>query len=143
MATYFYAGSTNCFYIPSEGAILPSDAVEITEERYQTLLEGTALGKVITADAQGYPTLPETVPATAEQNKVKAMAILASTDWTTAADVANVTNDPYLSNQAEFIAYRNEIRKIAVRPEAGDLVWVDAPVEVWFPQVEVPAPALV
>jgi hypothetical protein len=70
-------------------------------------------------------------PPTAEQNQATAVGILESTDWTTIADVANPINNPYLANQDEFLAYRNEIRKIAVYPTAGDLVWVTPPVEVW------------
>ena len=75
---------------------------------------------------------PPPVPPTAEQNKTTASQLLANTDWTTIPDIANpVVNDPYLANQDEFIAYRNEIRKIAVYPTAGDLVWATPPIEVW------------
>jgi hypothetical protein len=70
-------------------------------------------------------------PPTAAQNQAKAVDILDSTDWTTIADVANPINNPYLANQDEFLAYRNEIRKIAVYPTAGDLVWATPPIEVW------------
>ena len=70
-------------------------------------------------------------PPTAEQNQATAVGILESTDWTTIADVASPLNSPHLSNQDEFLAYRNEIRKIAVYPTAGDLVWAAPPVEVW------------
>ena len=75
---------------------------------------------------------PPPVPPTAEQNKNTASQLLANTDWTTIPDIANpVVNDPYLANQDEFITYRNEIRKIAVYPTAGDLVWATPPTEVW------------
>lgn len=75
---------------------------------------------------------PPPVPPTAEQNKTTASQLLANTDWTTIPDIANpVVNDPYLANQDEFITYRNEIRKIAVYPTAGDLVWATSPIEVW------------
>jgi hypothetical protein len=47
---YSYAGSTNCFYTDNA----PSDAVEITDERYQELLAGMAEGKVIVS-VDGYP----------------------------------------------------------------------------------------
>jgi hypothetical protein len=77
------------------------------------------------------PVPPPPVPPTAEQNKATASQLLANTDWTTIADVASPINDPYLENQDEFIAYRNEIRKIAVYPTAGDLVWATPPIEVW------------
>jgi hypothetical protein len=77
-------------------------------------------------------TPPPPVPPTAEQNKTTASQLLANTDWTTIPDIANpVVNDPYLANQDEFITYRNEIRKIAVYPTAGDLVWATPPIEVW------------
>ena len=47
---YSYAGSTNCFYTDNA----PSDAVEITDERYQELLAGMAEGKTILSKA-GHP----------------------------------------------------------------------------------------
>ena len=76
---------------------------------------------------------PPVVPVpTADENKATASGLLTATDWTTIADVSNPqTANPYLANQAEFIAYRNEIRKVAVYPTAGDLVWPVVPVEVW------------
>ena len=76
---------------------------------------------------------PPVVPVpTADENKATASGLLTATDWTTIADVSNPqTANPYLANQAEFIAYRNEIRKVAVYPTEGDLVWPVVPVEVW------------
>jgi len=65
-------------------------------------------------------------------NKATASQLLANTDWTTIADVASPTNNPYLGNQEEFIAYRNIIRAIAVYPPAGDIVWAIPPTEVWI-----------
>ena len=76
-----------------------------------------------------YPPPPS--PPTAENNKATAVYLLDESDWTTIADVASPINNPYLANQDEFLAYRNEIRKIAVYPTAGDLVWATPPVEVW------------
>jgi hypothetical protein len=76
-----------------------------------------------------YPLPP--MPSTANKNKAIAVNLLTATDWTTVADVANPINSPYLANQAAFISYRNEIRKIAVDPIAGDIVWATQPVEVW------------
>ena len=74
---------------------------------------------------------PPYVP-TAEANKATASGLLTATDWTTIADVGNPQMaNPYLANQAEFIAYRNTIRQIAVYPVAGNLTWATVPVEVW------------
>jgi hypothetical protein len=120
---YSYAGSTNCFYTDNA----PDDAVEITDERYQELLAGMAEGKVIFSKA-GHP---EFYVQTAEQNKATASGLLSASDWTTIPDVANPINDPYLANQNAFIAYRSEVRKIAVNPVAGNLVWATAPTEEW------------
>ena len=64
-------------------------------------------------------------------NKATASSLLAGTDWTTIADVASPTNNPYLGNQSDFIAYRNVIRAIAVYPPAGQVTWPTAPTEIW------------
>lgn len=62
--------------------------------------------------------------------KKQASALLYETDWTTIPDVSDPANSPYLTNQAEFIAWRNEIRKLAVNPVA-DPVFPPKPNEVW------------
>jgi len=75
---------------------------------------------------------PPVIPVpTAAENKSTASGLLSATDWTTIADVASPINSPYLTNQAEFISYRNTIRGIAVNPIAGDLTWPVVPTEVW------------
>lgn len=77
-----------------------------------------------------YPPPPE--PPTADQNKQTATNLLSATDWTSVADVGNpAMSNPYLANQAEFIAYRNEIRQYAVYPVAGNITFPTAPQEVW------------
>lgn len=77
-----------------------------------------------------YP--PPPPPPTAEQNKSTASYLLSQTDWTSVADVGNPEmSNPYLANQAEFIAYRNEVRQYAVYPVAGNITFPTAPQEVW------------
>ena len=67
----------------------------------------------------------------AANNKTKATTILDNTDWTSIADVADPEkSNPYLMNQAEFIAYRSTVRAIAVNP-TFDAVFPDAPTEQW------------
>ena len=66
----------------------------------------------------------------ATENQANASQLLYDTDWTTIPDVANPINDPYLTNQAEFITYRNIIRKIAVNP-TWDAVFPEQPVAAW------------
>ena len=74
---------------------------------------------------------PQPYIPTASDNKATASGLLSATDWTTIADVADPINSPYLTNQAEFISYRNIIRGIAVNPTVGDLTWPVVPTEVW------------
>ena len=63
--------------------------------------------------------------------KQTATSILSSTDWTSISDVGDPTKaNPYLVNQAEFIAYRSQIRALAVNPVANP-VWPTQPIEQW------------
>lgn len=63
--------------------------------------------------------------------KNKATPILQNTDWTSIADVGDPTKaNPYLVNQAEFIAYRSIVRDYAVNPVV-DPVFPTAPTEQW------------
>ena len=49
--------------------------------------------------------------------KQQASGLLYKTDWTTIADVADpAKSNPYLMNQSEFIAYRSQVRALAVNP---------------------------
>ena len=67
----------------------------------------------------------------AQQNKTKAQQILTNTDWTSIADVADpAKSNPYLTNQAEFTAYRSTVRAIAVNP-TWNAVFPTAPTEQW------------
>jgi hypothetical protein len=68
----------------------------------------------------------------AQANKATATQLLQATDWTTIADVGNPQmSNPYLANQAEFIAYRNQVRQYAVYPQAGNIDWPTIPQENW------------
>jgi len=74
------------------------------------------------------PPTPEELIA---QCKQQATAILQTTDWTSIADVGDPTkSNPYLINQAEFIAYRSIVRGYAVNPVV-DPVFPTAPTEQW------------
>lgn len=64
----FYAKSTNGFYDEAiHGDNIPADAVEITVEEHQVLLEGQSQGKIISADENGKPVLKDPPPPTTEQ----------------------------------------------------------------------------
>jgi hypothetical protein len=69
----------------------------------------------------------------AEENKRQAVELLKQTDWVELPSVADPTqSNPYLENQAEFIAWRSKVRAIAVNPIDGDVSILDEiPQEVW------------
>ena len=61
----------------------------------------------------------------------QAKSILTATDWTSIPDVGNPdASNPCLVNQAAFIAYRSQIRALAIDPVV-DPVWPTAPIEQW------------
>ena len=62
--------------------------------------------------------------------KAKASSLLYATDWTTIPDVADPINNPYLTNQAEFIAWRSQIRELAVNPVV-DPIFPTQPTAQW------------
>jgi hypothetical protein len=65
-------------------------------------------------------------------NKTQATTLLQQTDWTTIPDVSNpAVSDPYLTNSAEFAAYRNQVRKIAINPPIKPVIFPPEPQEVW------------
>jgi hypothetical protein len=76
---------------------------------------------------------PYVVPTpTAEQNKATATSLLSETDWTSIADVADpAVSNPYLMNQSAFLAYRSQLREIAVNPTAGFITFPIKPQEQW------------
>ena len=87
-------------------------------------------------DVDGNPVIYDAAAVQLESEKMTnaqtATGILNSTDWASISDVGSPSNNPYLSNQSEFIAYRNVIRAIAVYPPAGEIVWTTPPTEVWL-----------
>lgn len=71
-------------------------------------------------------------PPTAEQNKQRAVELLAETDWTQIPSVADpAQSTPYLSNVEAFSSYRSAVRAIAVNPTAGVISWPTKPSAVW------------
>ena len=64
----FYSKSTSGFYSREiHGDNIPADAVEITVEEHQALIEGQSQGKRIVADENGRPVLQDPPPPTIEQ----------------------------------------------------------------------------
>lgn len=79
---YKYSKSTGGFYVVEiHGDNIPSDAVDVSKEEHQSLMEGQAAGKRISSDKKGNPILADQLPPTAEEKKVFAQWYLDSTDW--------------------------------------------------------------
>jgi hypothetical protein len=75
--------------------------------------------------------LPPTPEELTAQCKSTASELLSLTDWTSIADVGDPTKaNPYLVNQAEFIAYRSIVRGYAVNPVVNP-VFPTQPTEQW------------
>lgn len=83
-----------------------------------------------TAKTFSDPNPPPPLP-TADENKARANFLLEQTDWTSLPDVANNSKKPFLSNQTEFLTYRNNLRKIAVNPTSGNITWPTPPIANW------------
>jgi len=76
-----------------------------------------------------WPSTQETVAKA--DCKAQATALLSATDWTTIPDVANPSaSSPYLMNQGAFIAWRSQVRALAVNPVANP-VFPAQPTEQW------------
>ena len=109
-----YSPSHNGFYLPEiHGSAIPADAVEITTEEHQALLEGQSNGKVIASDKNGKLVLKDPPPPTAEelqaQKNAEARAYLASTDWYVVRKAETGTEIP-----ADVIAARQAARDSVV-----------------------------
>ena len=94
----------------SQDYLIPFDFVPVTQEEAELIIAEQT---------------------TAEQNKSTAVSLLQATDWSVTNDIADTNNSLYLSNQADFIAYRNEIRQYAVYPIAGKIDWAIVPQATW------------
>lgn len=108
--------------------------INITEAIYKLYPSVVSTVGNIAYDAQGnevaYDLQAVTIQAEKDVCKQKASELLYATDWTTIPDVANSLNSPYLTNQAEFITWRSQIRQLAVNPVA-DPTWSTEPTPVW------------
>lgn len=93
----------------------PNDQWSIDGEDYSTLQWYSSTPKPTQAELDALWSSTEDAQAKS-LCKSQASQLLYETDWTTIPDVANPANNPYLMNQADFIAYRNTVRQLAVNP---------------------------
>ena len=125
------------FTLPDNSIVGPFSTLETIEGGYLAdgafLAESMVTGGVISTVPDDYipPEQQEAIDKQLkEQCKQKASELLYATDWTTIPDVANTINNPYLTNQDEFIAYRNVLRQFAVYPVTNP-VFPTIPTSQW------------
>ena len=109
-----YAKSTNGFYHDDIHEVIPEDAVEITPEHHQSLMDAQATGKVIKSDENGHPVAVEREIGEAEGRLMlagEARAALAASDVTVIRRMEEGKPLP-----AEWAAYRKALRGVI----AGD-----------------------
>jgi hypothetical protein len=85
-------------------------------------------------DAAANPPPPPapTPEQTQAQNKATAMQLLQETDWSELPSVSDPTSSPHLLNRAEFVAYRDQVRAIAVNPPTTPVnPWPTEPTAQW------------
>jgi hypothetical protein len=108
--------------------------INITEAIYKLYPQVVRTSGDLAYDANGnevaYDLSAVTIQAQKDSCKEQASALLYATDWTTIPDVADLANSPYLTNQAEFISWRSQIRELAVNP-TSDPVFPTQPTPVW------------
>ena len=121
--TIVYEGSTTQYPFTAS----PNDPEQSGRDLYAALVAGTY--GPIAAYTPPPPPTPEQIQA---QNKAQATALLQQTDWTSIADVGNPqVSNPYLTNQTAFLAYRSQLRAIAVNPPTTPATFPTKPTEQW------------
>ncbi len=119
-------------YADALTALYPNESWSMTDDlNYVTLVwNSTVVPKPTEQELQDEITMLD-LQAPYASCKQEASRRLYATDWTTIADVADpAKSDPYLVNQAEFVTYRSNVRKLAVNPEINP-VWPVEPTAVW------------
>lgn len=106
---------------------MPLDAVPITDEQWQALLEQQESGKVITATSAGIPeaqTPPPHLP-TLEEVQATRNELLNATAWTQAADERAIMGS---AQAAVWDAYRQAVRDVSQKFQPGaEVIWPTKP----------------
>ncbi len=71
---------------------------------------------------------------TVADNKITASNLLSQTDWANQLDVIDNTRTVYLTNQNDFLIFREKVRAILVNCVDGDIDWPLIPKAVWASQ---------
>lgn len=117
--TVYYSKSTNGFYNDFINKFIPNDAIEISEDQYESLFKAQNSGKIIQSDKNGNPEFVDPSLPTKEQLneicKLMVQQLLDKTaiDWgydslVSAASYANSSNPQFKSEAESLIAWRDK-----------------------------------
>lgn len=122
----FYSHETGGFYHPEIHPIIPTDAVELSAERYASLLIGLSEGQlieVVHGDIQLALPPPPSEEALMQNLREQRDRLLAQSDWTQMPDAPLSESD-----QAAWRVYRQQLRDL---PEAitdsANFIWPGPP----------------
>lgn len=131
MNTIYYSAKNNGFYhselegdYKSSPDGWPDDAVAVSDEQYQNLLEGQASGKVIASDSEGSPTLTDPVidwQAKAESQRQSLLSAANTTIslWQTKLLAGKQLSEEQKKKLDSWLAYMDEL-------EAMDFAHIDS-----------------
>lgn len=121
----YYSKTTRGFYCKEiHGTNIPSDAVQITNERQANLMNEQSQGKQIVPDENGYPIaiVPPAIPSTWEQIRKQRDVLLKDSDWTIFLDAT-----PKPSKEA-WLTYRQALRDLpSTFKTPEEVVWPEKP----------------
>lgn len=125
-----YSKLTGGFYDTEiNGADIPLDAVEITDDTWVDLLNGQAEGKIISPDENGYPVLTDPLPPSheelvqmAENNRQRLLAHADSVmlDWRTELMLGEISDDNK-AKLSKWMAYKREVKSVDVTTDPGNV----------------------
>lgn len=151
MSTYYYAPSTQGFYLDGLNQHIPDDAIIITEQQWMALVNGKAEGKLIDV-IDGAPTLVDPPAPTPSQIVTDQEAVVRSylnagaaqrhyDSITTVCSYATSTNVQFKSDADACIPWRDAcwehyliyVQSVAsgAPPWTDDELIADLPVLVW------------
>ena len=131
---YYFSESELGFYCDEVNESIPTDAVEISEDVYLSLLEGQSKGKFISADSAGTPVLtdppePTQVELVAQaEDKRTALMEEANASITPLQDAADldIATDEEMESLGAWKKYRVLLNRVDTS-KVPDIEWPDKP----------------
>lgn len=125
---YFTANPVGLY--DDENNVIPDDAINISEEQYQRLLEGQRIGKFIQANSAGIPVLVDELPQTHAQRVAAAKGLHAELLATANMEIAwrqdaldtGIATKEESSTLAEWKKYRVLLMRVDIS-KAPDIAW--------------------